>query len=121
MVSSSSSPTPIGQVEITGLRFNGEMHSCTHISELLEPIRKQARRKNVQCVSATLTFGQGLSLPVEVQDRGARVRVPNVGLYAFSVDGILHAVGDYIRKIHNADPSLLDIYQDLLESVARNG
>lgn len=49
------------------------------------------------------------------------MRVPNVGLYAFSVDGILRALGDYIRKVHNADPSLLDIYQDLLESVARNG
>lgn len=118
MAFSLSSSNAVGQVEISGLRFSGEVSSGSHIQELLEPIKKQARRKNVQCVSATLHFDQGLSLPVEVQERGARMRVPNVGLYAFTVDGTLRALGDYIRKVHHADAALLDVYQHLLESAS---
>lgn len=114
--SSTASPANIGRVEITGLRFTGEIGLGDDIHSLLAPIRKQARRKNVQSVSATLHFGQELSLPVEVQERGARMRVAQVGLYAFSVDGVLRALGDYIRVVHHGDALMLDAYQHLLES-----
>lgn len=109
----------IGSVEITGVRFTGEISPGARVQNLLEPIFKQARRKNVHSVSATLHFGHALSLPIEVQERGVRMKVPQVGLYAFSEDGVLRALGDYIRVVHHSDAAMLDEYQRLLESTLR--
>lgn len=102
-------------VEVTGVRFTDERFSVPRVSELIEPLRKQARRKGVQSVSATLSLGGQLRLDVEVQERGARMKVPGVGLYAFSVEGVLRALGDVIRVQHGGDPMMLDLYQGLLE------
>lgn len=107
--------TPELRVDITGIRFADERYSVVRVAELIEPLRKQARRKGVLSVSATLELGGQLRLEVEVQERGARMKVPGVGLYAFSVEGVLRALGDAIRVQHGGDPMLLDLYQGLLE------
>lgn len=104
-------------VEVTALRFEGNAREARDLEELLAHVRAQARKKHVAQVEATFRFaGEGveLVLRVEVQERGARMRVPGRGIYAFSLDGLHRALGDVIREEHGAAPAYLDLYQALL-------
>lgn len=101
-------------VEVTALRFEGNVRRARELDELLQHVRSHARKRFVSTVEATFRFTDELALRVEVQDRGARMRVPGRGIYAFSVDGVLTALADVIREEHGSDPGLLDVYQELL-------
>ena len=101
-------------VEVTALRFDGNVRKSRDLDELLRHVQSHAKKRFVSSVEATFRFTSDLVLRVEVQERGARMRVPGRGIYAFSVDGLLTALADVIREEHQSDPALLDVYQALL-------
>lgn len=103
------------ELEITGVRFEGRVHRG-QLEELLAALQKESRRRDVAAVTGTIRLAPELTIQVEVQERGARLKVPGRGVYACSVDGLLNAVADVIREEHAADPALLDVYQRLLET-----
>lgn len=106
-------PTAI-HVEVTALELEGAKEPMPDLRAALQHLVTQARKKNVDRVHASLAIAPGLTLRVELFERGARLKVPGRGLYAGNVDGLLNAIADVIREEHGADPALLDVYGKLL-------
>ena len=102
------------ELEVTSLRLRGEQKAASQLEDVLEHLRGQSRKRNVDAVEATLRFFDRLELRVEVQERGARLRVPGRGLYACTVDGVHRALADVVREEHGADAAMLDLYQRVL-------
>lgn len=100
--------------EVTALELEGAKEPMPDLRAALAHLVSQARRKNVDRVHATLEIVPGLRLRLEVFERGARIKVPDRGLYAGNLDGLLNAIADVIREEHGADPALLDVYARLL-------
>lgn len=100
--------------EVRSLELEGAREPAPDLRAALAQLTAQARKKNVARVHATLEIAPGLSLRLEVFERGTRIQVPGRGLYAATVDGLLNAIADVIREEHDADPALLDIYARLL-------
>lgn len=107
---------PPHHVEITDVRMEGNVCSAEDIDVLLRHLQQQARKKFVANVVGTLRFAGVITLRVDVQDRGARMRVLGKGLYPCTRSGLLNAVADVIRDDHASDPALLDVYQAMLEA-----
>jgi hypothetical protein len=103
-------------VEITTLKLEGRVKTSRELQELLDEVIAQSKKRFVVAVEATFRFSADLAVAVEVQERGARMRVPGRGVYACSVNGLMNAVADVIREEHGGDPALLDVYQRLLEA-----
>jgi hypothetical protein len=101
-------------LDVTTLTLAGCESSSNELGPLLELLRGQARKKHVTSAAAMLRLGEQLVVPIEVHDRGARLKVPGRGMYACSVDGLLNAIADVIRQEHGGDVALLDLYQELL-------
>lgn len=106
---------PILTAEVTALHLDGVTERTPDLEAALAHLKTQARKKNVARVAATLHVVDGLSLKLEVLERGARMKVLGRGLYACSVDGLLNAIADVIREEHGSDPDLIDVYGRLLE------
>ena len=102
------------RVEINSVRFEGHAQTSQDVEELLAHVAAQSKKRFVTAVEATFHLGPGLSIGVEVQERGARMRVAGRGIYAFSLDGLMSAAADVIREEHAGDPAMLDVLQELL-------
>lgn len=100
--------------EVTALELEGAKERMPDLRAALAHLVSQARRKHVDRVHASLTLAPGLTLRLELFERGARLKVPGRGLYAGNVDGLLNAIADVIREEHDSDPELLDVYGRLL-------
>ena len=101
---------------VTALRLTGVTTESQQLRVLVDTLVKQAKKKDVAAAEATLRLSDALTLKLEVQDRGARIKVEGHGIYACSIAGVLDALADVIREDHGADPQLLDLYQRLLEA-----
>jgi len=101
-------------VEISAVHFEANVKTSYDVEELLTHVRTQSKKRFVSTVEATFHLGEGLDVTIEVQERGARMRVAGRGIYAFSLDGLMSAAADIIREEHASDPALLDVLQELL-------
>lgn len=105
------------EANVQALRLVGCTARTSRLEEALEHLLRQARKKDVDTVLATLTFEGRLAMPVEVTDRGKTLVVDLPSgrrRYGLHLDGVHQALADWIRERHQADPALLDVYERLL-------